>query len=59
MKCIIYAALVASAAAFAPAPVAKTVTSLNAFESEQVCSGSFGWYNIVAKNAILIVRLLR
>ena len=34
MKTAVIAALVGSAAAFAPAPVAKTSTSLNAFENE-------------------------
>ena len=34
MKLVSFAALVGSAAAFAPAPAAKTTSALNAFESE-------------------------
>ena len=45
MKSVIFAAAIASAAAFAPAPVAKTTSSLNAFESELGAQPPLGFYD--------------
>jgi len=45
MKSVIFAAAVASAAAFAPAPVAKTTTSLAAFESELGAQPPLGFFD--------------
>ena len=45
MKSVIFAAAIASAAAFAPAPVAKTTTSLNAFESELGAQAPLGFFD--------------
>ena len=45
MKSAIIAALVGSAAAFAPAPVAKTTTSLNAFEDELGAQAPLGFFD--------------
>ena len=45
MKTACFAAIIGSAAAFAPAPVAKTVTSLNAFESELGAQAPLGFYD--------------
>ena len=45
MKCILFAALVGSAAAFAPAPVVKTTSALNAFESELGAQPPLGFYD--------------
>jgi len=45
MKLTILAAAMASAAAFAPAPVAKTTTSLNAFESELGAQDPLGFFD--------------
>ena len=45
MKSAIIATLVASAAAFAPAPVAKTTTSLNAFEDELGAQAPLGFFD--------------
>mmetsp|Transcript_11461 Transcript_11461/g.21709 ORF Transcript_11461/g.21709 Transcript_11461/m.21709 type:complete len:206 (+) Transcript_11461:43-660(+) len=45
MKSVIFAAAIASAAAFAPAPVAKTTSSLNAFETELGAQPPLGFYD--------------
>jgi len=45
MKSAIIAATIASAAAFAPAPVAKTTSSLNAFESELGAQAPLGFFD--------------
>eukprot|EP00584_Thalassiosira_punctigera_P024573 CAMPEP_0172549730 /NCGR_PEP_ID=MMETSP1067-20121228/20629_1 /TAXON_ID=265564 ORGANISM="Thalassiosira punctigera, Strain Tpunct2005C2" /NCGR_SAMPLE_ID=MMETSP1067 /ASSEMBLY_ACC=CAM_ASM_000444 /LENGTH=46 /DNA_ID= /DNA_START= /DNA_END= /DNA_ORIENTATION= len=45
MKSAIIAALVGSAAAFAPAPVAKTTTSLSAFEDELGAQPPLGFFD--------------
>jgi len=46
MKSVLFAAAVASAAAFAPAPVAQTsTTALNAFESELGAQPPLGFYD--------------
>ena len=45
MKSAILAATIASAAAFAPAPVAKTTSSLNAFESELGAQPPLGFFD--------------
>jgi hypothetical protein len=45
MKSAIYALLIGSAAAFAPTPVVKTVTSLNAFESELGAQAPLGFFD--------------
>ena len=45
MKSVIFAAAIASAAAFAPAPVAKTTSALNAFESELGAQPPLGFYD--------------
>ncbi|KAL3810858.1 hypothetical protein ACHAXA_005858 [Cyclostephanos tholiformis] len=45
MKTAIIATLIGSAAAFAPAPVAKTVTSLNAFENELGAQPPLGFFD--------------
>lgn len=46
MKSVIFAAAIASAAAFAPAPVAKTSSSaLNAFENELGAQAPLGFFD--------------
>jgi hypothetical protein len=45
MKSVICALIIGSAAAFAPTPVAKTVTSLNAFESELGAQAPLGFFD--------------
>ena len=45
MKSAICALLIGSAAAFAPAPVSKTTTSLNAFESELGAQAPLGFFD--------------
>ena len=45
MKSAILATLAASAAAFAPAPVAQTSTALNAFEGELGAQPPLGFYD--------------
>jgi len=45
MKSVIFAAAIASAAAFAPAPVAKTTTSLSAFEEELGAQAPLGFWD--------------
>merc|ERR1719331_2741540 len=45
MKSVVFAAAVASAAAFAPAPVAQTRTSLNAFEAELGVQPPLGFWD--------------
>ncbi|KAL7544052.1 hypothetical protein ACHAXR_013491 [Thalassiosira sp. AJA248-18] len=45
MKSVIFAAAIASAAAFAPAPVAKTTSALNAFESELGAQAPLGFFD--------------
>ena len=45
MKLAVLATLAASAAAFAPAPVAKTSSALNAFESELGAQPPLGFYD--------------
>jgi len=45
MKSVIFAAAIASAAAFAPAPVAKTTSALNAFESELGAQPPLGFFD--------------
>jgi hypothetical protein len=45
MKTAVIAALIGSAAAFAPAPVAKTSTALNAFESELGAQPPLGFWD--------------
>ena len=45
MKSVIFAAAIASAAAFAPAQVGKTSTSLNAFESELGAQAPLGFWD--------------
>ena len=45
MKSAVIATVIGSAAAFAPAPVAKTTTSLNAFESELGAQPPLGFYD--------------
>ena len=45
MKSAIIAATVASAAAFAPAPVAKTTSAINAFEQELGAQPPLGFYD--------------
>ncbi|KAL7526383.1 hypothetical protein ACHAXR_002771 [Thalassiosira sp. AJA248-18] len=45
MKSVIFAAAIASAAAFAPAPVAKTASALNAFESELGAQAPLGFFD--------------
>mmetsp|Transcript_20838 Transcript_20838/g.32773 ORF Transcript_20838/g.32773 Transcript_20838/m.32773 type:complete len:204 (+) Transcript_20838:75-686(+) len=45
MKSVIFAAALASAAAFAPAPVAQTATALSAFESELGAQPPIGFWD--------------
>merc|ERR1719223_2519277 len=45
MKSVIFAAAIASAAAFAPAPVAKSASALNAFESELGSQPPLGFFD--------------
>ncbi len=45
MKSVIIAAIIGSAAAFAPAPVAKTTSSLNAFEDELGAQPPLGFFD--------------
>jgi hypothetical protein len=45
MKSVIFAAAVASAAAFAPTPVAKTTSALNAFEGELGAQPPLGFFD--------------
>jgi len=45
MKSAIFAAVIGSAAAFAPAPAAKTVSALNAFESELGAQPPLGFFD--------------
>ena len=45
MKSAIIATIIGSAAAFAPAPVAKTTTSLNAFEDELGAQPPLGFFD--------------
>jgi hypothetical protein len=45
MKSVIFAAAIASAAAFAPAPVAKTTSAIAAFESELGAQPPLGFYD--------------
>jgi len=45
MKSVIFSAAIASAAAFAPAPVAKTTTSLSAFEEELGAQAPLGFWD--------------
>jgi hypothetical protein len=45
MKSVIFAAAIASAAAFAPAPVAKTSSALNAFENELGAQPPLGFFD--------------
>jgi hypothetical protein len=45
MKLVAFAALVGSAAAFAPAPAAKTTSALNAFESELGAQPPLGFFD--------------
>jgi hypothetical protein len=45
MKSVIFAVAIASAAAFAPAPVAKTTSALNAFESELGAQPPLGFFD--------------
>ena len=45
MKSTIIAALIGSAAAFAPAPAAKTFTAVNAFEDELGAQPPLGFYD--------------
>jgi hypothetical protein len=45
MKSVIFAAAIASAAAFAPAPVAKTTSALSAFENELGAQPPLGFYD--------------
>merc|ERR1719261_1801390 len=45
MKSVIFAAAIASAAAFAPAQTGKVATSLNAFESELGAQPPLGFYD--------------
>jgi len=45
MKSVIFAAAIASAAAFAPAQTAKSTTALNAFETELGAQAPLGFYD--------------
>ena len=45
MKLVTFAALVGSTAAFAPTPVAKTTSALNAFESKLGAQPPFGFFD--------------
>ena len=45
MKSAIIATIIGSAAAFAPAPVAKTTSAINAFESELGAQPPLGFYD--------------
>merc|ERR1712071_253493 len=45
MKSAVIATIIGSAAAFAPAPVAKTTTSLNAFEGELGAQPPLGFFD--------------
>eukprot|EP00579_Thalassiosira_antarctica_P026516 CAMPEP_0202006074 /NCGR_PEP_ID=MMETSP0905-20130828/10929_1 /ASSEMBLY_ACC=CAM_ASM_000554 /TAXON_ID=420261 /ORGANISM="Thalassiosira antarctica, Strain CCMP982" /LENGTH=83 /DNA_ID=CAMNT_0048563759 /DNA_START=354 /DNA_END=601 /DNA_ORIENTATION=+ len=45
MKLTILAAAMASAAAFAPAPMAKTTSAVNAFESELGAQAPIGFFD--------------
>merc|ERR1719329_1420155 len=45
MKSAIIAAVIGSAAAFAPAPVAKTTSAINAFENELGAQAPLGFFD--------------